>query len=463
MRPQLQARLARAVEELSPLPVLEGTAMEVRVLVEDPEASTDAVVAAIERDEAFAVNLLRFANSAAAARPVRARSVRQAVTLIGRRAIGQRALEAATYRFLERAPGAGGASRGQLHVHAVTVATIAAGIAERTGVDVDAVHLAGLLHDVGKLVLPVAFGAQELEQLASEGGAASLRAARERERLGVDHAYAGALVAEASGVPGELCEAIRLHHGDRGGQESPTREAACVQLANAIACILAGDPADDELIHAALSRLELPHGALDDLAQLSLPGAARRVEGSLSARVAELERLASVDDLTGVSNRRHWLGGVRSRLARGAAGGLLICDVDQFKTVNDRHGHRAGDLLLMEIAQVLARHGDTGRLGGDEFGVWVDGGAPEAQQAAAAIVADIRDQLPPGYGDATGVGISVGGALAPRDGTGVTALLEAADGALYAAKANGRGQAQLHGGLTANPAKRQHARASDPT
>lgn len=463
MRPHLRARLERAVEELSPLPVLEGTAMEVRALAGDPEASTDAVVSAIERDEAFAVNLLRFANSAATARPIRARTVRQAVTLIGRRAIGQRALEAATYRFLERAPGTGGASRGQMHVHAVTVATLAAGVGERTGVDVDSVHLAGLLHDMGKLVLPVAFGQQALGQLESERGPASGRAALERERLGVDHAYAGALLAEASGLPGELSHAIRAHHGDRSGQESPTREAACVQLANAVACMLAGDAPDDELIHAALSRLGLPHSALDELAQLSLPGGAPRVEGLLSDRVAELERLAAVDDLTGVSNRRHWLAGVRARLARGASGALLICDVDHFKIVNDRHGHRAGDLLLMEIAQLLVRHGDTGRLGGDEFGLWIDRAPAEAEQAAAAIVADVRDQLPTGYRDATGVGISVGGALAPRDGSDVTALLEAADTALYVAKAEGRGQARIYADATAHPPKRPHAPAIDPT
>jgi diguanylate cyclase (GGDEF)-like protein len=198
---------------------------------------------------------------------------------------------------------------------------------------------------------------------------------------------------------------------------------------------VADDPAD-------VAGLE--HGALDELAQLSLPATAPRVEGSLSARVAELERLASVDDLTGVSNRRHWLAGVRSRLAARDPGALLICDIDHFKTVNDSHGHRAGDLLLTEIAHLLSRHGDTGRLGGDEFAIWVRGGETEAAAAAAAILADIEQQLPARVPDAAAVGLSVGGALTPRDGTDVTSLLEAADAALYAAKAAGRGQAQLH-------------------
>ena len=59
---------------------------------------------------------------------------------------------------------------------------------------------------------------------------------------------------------------------------------------------------------------------------------------------------------------------------------MLICDVDGFKSVNDTHGHRAGDLVLTEVARVLARHGVAGRLGGDEFGVWVRG---ERGRAAA--------------------------------------------------------------------------------
>jgi HD-like signal output (HDOD) protein len=73
VKPDIERRLRQAVDELSPLPVLQGTVAEVRTLAEDPEATTDAVVRAIERDEAFAANLLRFANSAAAARPIRAR------------------------------------------------------------------------------------------------------------------------------------------------------------------------------------------------------------------------------------------------------------------------------------------------------------------------------------------------------------------------------------------------------
>jgi putative nucleotidyltransferase with HDIG domain len=205
------------------------------------------------------------------------------VTLTGCGVIARVALEAATYRFLERAPGTGAASRGQMHMHAVTAAAVATGAAQRVGAAVDTVHLAALLHDVGKLVLPVAFGEQALEEIAQREPAGCPRAVLERERLGVDHAHAGALLTRESNLPDDTAEAIGFHHGGRSGQKSPTKEAACVQLANAVAGLLAGAPADDELLHVALARVDLPLGALDELAHLALPAAAPAPEGSLAA------------------------------------------------------------------------------------------------------------------------------------------------------------------------------------
>ena len=73
---------------------------------------------------------------------------------------------------------------------------------------------------------------------------------------------------------------------------------------------------------------------------------------------------------------------------------MLICDIDGFKAVNDTHGHRAGDLVLTEVARVLARHGVAGRLGGDEFGVWVREGEEAGRRTAAAIVEDVAAALP---------------------------------------------------------------------
>src|SRR4029079_14271432 len=161
-------RVHDALRRIGPLPVLGGTVARIRSLASDPHGTTTELVAVIESDEAFSANLLRYANSAANARPIRARTIRQAVTLLGRRALVRIALEAETYRFLSTFPGGASLSRGHLHVHAVTVAAYAATCAELRGAHTDTAHLAGLLHDVGKLLMPAAFGIEVLEAIARE-------------------------------------------------------------------------------------------------------------------------------------------------------------------------------------------------------------------------------------------------------------------------------------------------------
>src|SRR3954469_7498085 len=128
-----ERRLADAVEELGRLPVLSATVRRVQAIAESEEAGIGDMVAALESDQGLAADLLRYANSAACARPLRVRSIRAAVTLIGRKAIARLALEAAAFGFFERAAGNGGRSVGQLHLHAAAVAGGAQAVADRTG------------------------------------------------------------------------------------------------------------------------------------------------------------------------------------------------------------------------------------------------------------------------------------------------------------------------------------------
>src|SRR4051795_7966602 len=248
-------RVYDALRRIGPLPVLGGTVARVRTLADDPNGSTTDLVAVIESDEAFAANLLRYANSAANARPIRPRTIRQAVTLLGRRQLARIALEAATYRFLERFPGGAHLSRGQLHVHAVTVAAYAYTAAERCGAHTDTAHLAGLLHDVGKLLMPAAFGVVAMEDIASEAPYGSPRAELERKVLGLDHAAAGALLVGLSEPDDDVTRTIAYHHGGPTGLGCPSNEAACVQIANILAHAISGGEIDRDLLGIALERL----------------------------------------------------------------------------------------------------------------------------------------------------------------------------------------------------------------
>src|SRR4051812_37040536 len=327
-------RVHDAVHRIGPLPVLGGTVARIRALANDPHGTTTDLVKVIESDEAFSANLLRYANSAANARPIRARTIRQAVTLLGRRALVRIALEAETYRFLERFPGGAHLSRGQLHVHAVSVAAYSATAAELRKAHVDSAHLAGLLHDVGKLLMPAAFGIAAVEGIVRAAPGGAPRAALERKRLGLDHAAAGALLVGLSDPADDVVKAISYHHGGPTGLACPSPEAACVQVGNALAHLLAGDDVDRDVLALALDRLGAGHELLDEVAEKAgvVPGDSG---GDLAEAVGRLEAVAHVDDLTGLHNRRSWLEQVRRDLASGETGSVLLCDVDAFKNIND--------------------------------------------------------------------------------------------------------------------------------
>ena len=114
----------------------------------------------------------------------------------------------------------------------MTVAAYADTTAELRGAHTDTAHLAGLLHDVGKLLMPAAFGVQALEDIAAEAPVGAARAELERKRLGLDHAAAGALLVGLSEPDDDVTRAIAYHHGGPTGLACPSDEAACVQVAD---------------------------------------------------------------------------------------------------------------------------------------------------------------------------------------------------------------------------------------
>jgi diguanylate cyclase (GGDEF)-like protein/putative nucleotidyltransferase with HDIG domain len=433
-----------AVRETGKLPVLDRTVARVVALCGDEESPTAEIIAMLEHDSAFAANLLRFANSAYAARPVRVRTVRQAVMMAGREQIARLCVEAATCRFLERAAGNGRVSAGLMQVHASAVASCALELAQRTGAAADVAHLAGLLHDVGKLVMPLAYGNETMDEISAVAPDGPARVALERERLGCDHTLAGAVLAAFSGVDSVVVLAILAHHGS---ELELTPEAACVQVANALVGMLMGTDPDADLLASALVALGLTEAVLDELiihaGQLG-GGPTAPVAGSeLSTRIANLEREAATDELTGLANRRAWKEQARGRIMPGR-GAVMLCDIDRFKQVNDRNGHAVGDVVLSEVGRILSRHGLAGRLGGDELVLLTPVEHERVPAVAEAILSQVRDAFAPDSIVGWEPGISIGVAMI-ADRFDVGALLGAADEALYEAKRNGRGRAEFTG------------------
>ncbi len=161
-----------------------------------------------------------------------------------------------------------------------------------------------------------------------------------------------------------------------------------------------------------------------------------------------LYQKAHFDELTGLINRHAFQEKLRehiSRSWRGEQGAVLFIDLDGFKKVNDTEGHKAGDRLLVIIAERLKeclREVDTiARMGGDEFAVIVSGCDEEKSVSdlceriiASAIQPIIVDRM-----EHT-VGASIGVALFPDDGQKVEELIMKADSAMYRAKEAGRGR-----------------------
>jgi len=441
--PRAFNKVAGAIGELAEFPVLDATVMRILRLCDDMETTAADLVDALEQDPTFAANLLRYCNSAAAAHPVRAKTVRQAVMLVGRRALRRLAMEAATFRFLERARGNGRASFGQMHLHAITVATGSVATAEEAKLPSDVVHLAGLLHDVGKLVLPEAFGEDACDMIARKYPSGGERVIAEREAFGIDHAQCGGLLAEAWGMDPEVVTLIAWHHGGPTGISVPTPEAACVQISDAVAAMLQGVEPDHALLETSLGRIDLSVDVLDLLADRIVHADQRTAAGRLSERVEELERLTQTDEVTQLANRRHWLQTARGMIHASASGALVLLDIDNFRQINERSGTATADHILHEIGAILARHGHAGRLGSDAFAVLAPGDLATAAAIADVIVAQIEEAFEPSSGPK--VDVSIGCSAAPQHGIELPELLEAADMALVDAKRAGRSRTAVAG------------------
>jgi len=436
--------LAAAVRQMGELPVLDRTVQRVMELCRDEDSSTADLVATLESDAEFAANLLRFANSAYSARLLQVRTIRQAVMMAGRTTISRMALEAATWRFLERAPGNGRASVGLMHVHAVAVASCALELAQRSGAAPEVAHLAGLLHDIGKLVMPLAFGEQELDEIAAEAPAGRARVDLEHSHYGCDHALAGAMLARASRVDAPVVAAILAHHDPDG---DATVETACVQVANELVGMLTGTEPDRPLLAHALGVLGMHDGDLEDVAARALPlgaGSHPATPAGAAGTAKFADQRADTDELTGLANRRSWYRQARERL-RGNGGAVMVCNIDRLKQLNDRSGHLTGDLVISEVARVLSHHGFAGRLGGDELVLLAAIAPAQARDVAETIRKQVRRAFRRGSINGWKASVSIGLAVADGDQTDLDALLTAADDALDRAKRAGRGRVVVAG------------------
>lgn len=228
----------------------------------------------------------------------------------------------------------------------------------------------------------------------------------------------------------------------------------------AIALVIAGYIARPMRLLAAFAK-HLGSGHIEDRLALTGPSEVRLASSALNAAgeslqlVERLEHDATHDDLTQAGNRKASLLHLNQSMSRaqrtGEPGALIFIDIDHFKTVNDTHGHAAGDAVLLTVAQRLqdlVRGGDhVGRFGGDEFVVIADKveGEMGALNLAQRILATISTPIPANdtasQTDTLHVTASVGIAVFGGEERTLETLLHAADQAAYASKQRGRNRA----------------------
>ncbi len=171
------------------------------------------------------------------------------------------------------------------------------------------------------------------------------------------------------------------------------------------------------------------------------------LEAEVFRRTEELEKMVKLDSITGLVNRYEFERRLNIVIesAKKDESSHVMCyiDLDQFKIVNDKCGHIAGDELLRQIALVLkrsARDSDVvARLGGDEFGIiYIDSTLDDAQRQAQRLLNTIGEYRFNYQGNTFGIGASIGMVAIIKECCTLTNLLSQADAACYAAKDGGR-------------------------
>ncbi len=178
----------------------------------------------------------------------------------------------------------------------------------------------------------------------------------------------------------------------------------------------------------------------------------KKQETELSHLAKENSRLANVDELTGLANRRHFVREIDRLLEEGKAGAkgfsLGMMDLDGFKIVNDVYGHLMGDALLRQVSDrlttALGTHCFTARLGGDEFAILIP--KELSQLEIAKFASQLRRVIEQPYfveEERIHVGASMGFVSFPDAGSTRSQLMSRADFALYHSKQNDKGGATI--------------------
>ena len=266
---------ARILARIDDLPSSPAIAAEIERVASDPKSSVGAIETTIKRDQALAAKLLRLVNSAYFGLSQRQSSLAQAIVLAGTKTIRNMVFAVTTNSLLVRRLSAYGYDKLGLWTHSIAVAIAASTLGQRLGAkdgSAEELFVAGLLHDVGKLILGEFISDMTPEQKTAlfSGGAGQLKV--EHELTGFDHAELGAIIAQKWNLSDMHAEIIRCHHKPTMTKEYP-HGALLVHLADILSKKLGlgfkdEHPYDVSADMAALERLRFDEKSVDALAAM---------------------------------------------------------------------------------------------------------------------------------------------------------------------------------------------------
>lgn len=231
-------QLAEIINKIDDLPPMPDIAMQLINLVGDDDVDMGKVAALIGRDPAITASLLKLCNSSFYGFSNKISSIQQASSLLGLKKIMQMALMVLSSKYLSGTTKGYDLEEGELWKHSFIVATTAEKVAVKAGYgDTGIAFTAGLLHDIGKIIIHEYVG-DKLPEIreAAEKNTAGFRKA-ETMVLGFSHAEAGAMLLKRWNLPNELVDAVLYHH-DAENAKLDKPLARIVQVADALTMIM---------------------------------------------------------------------------------------------------------------------------------------------------------------------------------------------------------------------------------
>jgi diguanylate cyclase (GGDEF)-like protein len=482
------------------LPSLPGVALRVLELTQDKNVAAQEIASTIQSDPALTTKVLRTVNSSYYALSTPCPSIKRATSLLGINTVKSIVLGFSLVESTRQSKLDASFDMLAYWRRAIYGAAAARELASHTRrCDPEEAFVGALLQDIGVLAFSATLKAEYDKAISPVGPDHELHSGAELRALGVTHAHIGSLLGAKWRLPPQIIECVKRHHEPE--QAAPQYEGLvrCVSLA-AVAAHVLSDTNDKRRLGKYITQmrellalegpqsrdllakinesgqqlsksLELATGEAADISEIMAMANERLIYAQVEMQLeadelrrsnADLSLKSKTDALTGAFNRAHFDVQLKSAFDTASRDKVpltvLFSDADKFKSVNDTHGHQAGDAVLIELArrlrEALTNVGTVCRFGGEEFAILV----PGADAARAGKLAELLRRKvcasPFEIANDTGsplslpVTISIGVATHdPKAAPMVSAeaLVHAADQGVYIAKRDGRNCVRVGG------------------